>query len=73
VGVSASSRKGLGEGTPEGLLTPEEVMAYLKCGRSHAFSLLRTREIPSLKVGRLRRIRREDLDAYVASRLEESP
>jgi hypothetical protein len=49
MGVSASKRKGWNEGTPEGLMTPEQVMAYLKCGRSHIFSLPRTGEIPSLK------------------------
>jgi excisionase family DNA binding protein len=69
MGVSASKRKGWNEGTPEGLMTPEQVMAYLKCGRSHIFSLLRTGEIPSLKVGRLRRVRREDVERYVKERL----
>jgi hypothetical protein len=50
--VSASKRTGRDEGTPEGLMTPEQVMAYLRCGRSHVFALLRSGAIRSLKVGR---------------------
>jgi len=69
--VSASKRTGGDEGTPEGLMTPEQVMAYLRCGRSHVFALLRSGAIRSLKVGRLRRVRREDLDRYVSTQLED--
>ena len=59
------------DSTAQGLMTPEQVAAYLGCGRTYAYELLRTGEIPSLKVGRLRRVRREDISEYVRMRLDE--
>jgi excisionase family DNA binding protein len=40
----------------EALLTPEELANYLKCSRTYAYRLLSHGEIPSLKLGKLRRI-----------------
>jgi excisionase family DNA binding protein len=69
--ITTTRRKGIKERTPPGLMTPEQVAAYLGCGRTYAYELLRTGEIPSLKVGRLRRVRREDVSEYVRKRLDE--
>jgi excisionase family DNA binding protein len=70
MGTTTTRRKGIDESAPPGLMTPEQVAAYLGCGRTYAYELLRTGEVPSLKVGRLRRVRREDVDAYVRTLLE---
>jgi excisionase family DNA binding protein len=51
------------------LLSAEEMAVVLGCGRTTAYSLLRTGEIPSFTFRRLRRVRRQDIDAYVEERL----
>ena len=48
------------------LLTGDEVSAILNISRAYAYQLMRTGEIPSVKIGRSVRVRREDLDAYIA-------
>ena len=52
------------------LLSAEELARELGVGRTTAYSLLWSGTIPSMKVGRLRRVRREDLEAYLAERME---
>jgi excisionase family DNA binding protein len=47
------------------LLSPREAAKALGMGRSRLYELLRAGEIKSLKVGRLRKIARADLDAFV--------
>jgi excisionase family DNA binding protein len=47
-------------------LSPEELAKYLGCGRSHAYKLLRYGEIPSFKLGRLRKVLRSDAEEYLA-------
>ena len=48
------------------MLTIAEVASELGCGRNLVYRLLATGRLPSVLVGgRLRRIRRRDLDAYV--------
>jgi excisionase family DNA binding protein len=54
------------------LLTVPEVMARLKVGRTAVYDLIRTRELPSLTIGRSRRIPADALRAFLASRLEEA-
>jgi excisionase family DNA binding protein len=54
-----------------GLLTPEEAAGRLRIGRTFIYALLREGVIPSVKIGRARRVRAADLDAYVRSLLEE--
>ena len=50
------------------LLSVPEVAAELGCGRDTVYALLSSGLLPSVRVGaRLRRIRRQDLQAYVAS------
>ena len=51
------------------ILSPEQAAAYLGIGRSKMFELLAKRTIPSFTVGRLRRVRRADVDRYVEGRL----
>jgi excisionase family DNA binding protein len=53
----------------EALLTPEELADYLKCSRTYAYQILARGEIPSLKLGKLRRIRRQDADLYLEQKL----
>ena len=53
------------------ILSPEQAAAYLGIGRSKMFELLAKRTIPSFTVGRLRRVRRADVDRYVEGRLRD--
>lgn len=56
------------------LLSPEQLAEYLGCGRTYAYSLLAgpSPAIRSFKLGRLRRVRRVDVDRYVERRLGET-
>jgi excisionase family DNA binding protein len=52
---------------PRMLLSVAEVAAELGCGRDLVYALLASGRLPSVLIGeRLRRIRRDDLEAYVA-------
>ncbi|MFD4725101.1 helix-turn-helix domain-containing protein [Streptomyces sp. NPDC090023] len=52
------------------LLTVREVTATLKVGRTKVYDLIRTRELPSLTIGRSRRIPAQAVRAYLASRMD---
>jgi excisionase family DNA binding protein len=52
------------------LLSADELARELGVGRTTAYSLLWSGTIPSMKVGRLRKVRREDLEAYIEARME---
>ena len=52
------------------LLSADELARELGVGRTTAYSLLWSGTIPSMKVGRLRKVRREDLEAYLAERMK---
>jgi excisionase family DNA binding protein len=54
------------------LLTVTEAAARLGIGRTLMYELIRTETIPSVRVGRLRRIRATDLEAY-ATELAAAP
>lgn len=56
---------------PGEILTPEQAAQHLNCGRSFLYFLLRVGAIPSFKVGKLRRVRRSDVDAYIEKLLHE--
>ena len=57
-----------GSPAPRMLLSVAEVAAELGCGRDTVYRLMTTGALPSVVVGgRLRRVRREDLRAYVDS------
>lgn len=69
---NGESAPGLGADTPPRklLYTPEEAMYMLSIGRPRLFELIRTRELPSVKLGRSRRISARALQGYV-QRLED--
>ncbi|MFJ8931785.1 helix-turn-helix domain-containing protein [Streptomyces sp. NPDC102364] len=52
------------------LLTVRDVMIWLKVGRTTVYDLIRTHRLPSLTIGRNRRIPAAGVRAYLASRLE---
>ena len=52
------------------LLSPEELAGYLGCGRTFAYQLLAQGELRSLKLGRLRKVRRADVDDFIERQLE---
>jgi excisionase family DNA binding protein len=52
------------------LLSADELARELGVGRTTAYSLLWSETIPSMKLGRLRKVRREDLEAYLAKHMK---
>ena len=52
------------------LLSADELARDMGVGRTTAYSLLWSGQIKSLKLGRLRKVRREDLEAYIEARME---
>jgi excisionase family DNA binding protein len=69
---------GLGEPGPSGspksepslvgatLLRPEEVAKALQIGRTRTFELLGSGELPVLRIGRIVRVPKADLDRWIA-------
>jgi excisionase family DNA binding protein len=56
------------------LMTVPEVARELGCGRDTVYALLASGDLPSVRLaGRLRRIRRGDLEAFVASMVSSRP
>jgi excisionase family DNA binding protein len=49
------------------LLTVQETAAQLRIARRRVFEMIRDGSLPSVKIGRSRRIRSADLAAYVAN------
>lgn len=47
------------------LVSPVELQEWLGCGRTKVYELLQTSEIPSYRVGRLVRVRKEDVEEYL--------
>lgn len=43
----------------------KETASVLRCSPSHVKKLVAAGTVPSVAVGRLRRVRREDLDSYI--------
>lgn len=54
----------------EELLTVADVMARLKLGRSTVYDLIRSRRLPSITIGRCRRIPVRALSDYISHELE---
>ncbi|MBX3438244.1 MAG: helix-turn-helix domain-containing protein [Planctomycetaceae bacterium] len=50
---------------PPALVTIREVARELACGRSTVYKLLQSGRLPSIRVNRTRRIRREDLQRLI--------
>ncbi len=51
------------------MLTADEVAAILRVSTMTVYRLIRSGELPAVRVGRTYRIREEDLDAYVESQV----
>ena len=45
--------------------TTDELVRWLELGRTKTYEMLRSGEIPSYKIGRIRRIRRQDVEAWL--------
>ena len=45
--------------------TTDELVRWLEIGRTKTYEMLRSGDIPSYKIGRIRRIRRQDVDAWL--------
>ena len=54
------------------LLSADELTQELGVGRTTAYALLWSGQIPSMKVGRLRKVRREDVEAFIQAGMERS-
>ena len=53
------------------LLTVPQVMARLQLGRTAVYDLIRTRQLPSITLGRARRIPTHALTDFIHTRLEQ--
>ena len=51
--------------TEEELLTIQQVQDLLQVGRTFAYGLIRSGELPSYRVGSLRRVRRQDVEQWL--------
>ena len=47
--------------------TTDELVRWLGLGRTKTYEMLRSGEIPSYRIGRIRRIRRQDIEAWLES------
>lgn len=56
--------------TDDRLLTGEEVADLLHISRSLTYQLMRRGDIPTVRIGRLVRVRRSDLQAYVDDHIQ---
>jgi excisionase family DNA binding protein len=52
------------------LLSADELAHELGISRTSAYAILWSGQIPSMKIGRLRKIRREDVEAFIEARME---
>jgi excisionase family DNA binding protein len=52
----------------EAFLTTEEVLSYLKITPRTIYRLIRSGELPAVRIGRQWRFRREDLDRWLERR-----
>jgi excisionase family DNA binding protein len=50
------------------LLIAEELAAALRVSRWHAYELMRRKAIRTVRIGRLRRVREEDLQRFIERR-----
>ncbi len=64
---TGTERKVTANAGAEELLTVPQVQELLKVGRTFAYSLVRSGELPSYRVGRLIRVRRRDVELWLES------
>lgn len=69
--MTISTKEGSNTREREGddLLSPEQLAAHLGIGRTMAYQILAQKRIPSFTIGKLRRVRRADVNRYVEERL----
>ncbi len=53
------------------LLTPEEAGTVLGVGRSRVYDLMRTRQLPSVRIGKSRRVPAAAVQAFVDELMQE--
>jgi excisionase family DNA binding protein len=63
--VPATVRQGATEAEGKEWYSPDELWRWLGLGRTKIYELLRSGEIPSYKIGRVRCIRRRDIEAWL--------
>ncbi len=54
-----------GKDKRDSLMSPAELQARLGCGRTKVYELLQMGEIPSYRIGRLVRVRKEDVELFL--------
>jgi len=54
------------------LLNMEQASSYLNIKRSTVYQMVMRRELPVVKIGRLNRFRRQDLDRFINGNLQEA-
>jgi excisionase family DNA binding protein len=54
----------------EYLMSPKEVRQHLGLGRTYTYQLLATGAIPCVRIGRLRKVRRSDVEKFIEGHLE---
>jgi len=54
---------------PDEILTIDEVAVYLKAGKRTVYRLAASGKLPAFKLGGTWRLRRSDLDEWIASRI----
>lgn len=63
--ILSSVRQGATEAEAKEWYSPDELWRWLGLGRTKTYELLQSGEIPSHKIGRVRRIRRQDIEAWL--------
>jgi excisionase family DNA binding protein len=53
-------------------MSPAEVRQHLGLGRTYTYQLLATGVIPSVRIGRLRKVRSSDVEKFIQERLQGS-
>ncbi|MDD3021262.1 MAG: helix-turn-helix domain-containing protein [Alphaproteobacteria bacterium] len=56
--------------TPNEYLTPREVMDLLYIGKNTFYRLVNSGELPAFRIGKLWRVRREDVELYCRNKHE---
>ena len=54
----------------EYLMNPEELAEFLGLGRTYTYRLLASGEIPCVRIGRLKKVRRTDVEQFIVARTE---
>lgn len=54
---------------PPDVMTVVEVAEFLRCSERHVHYLVATEQLPSFKIGDLRRFRRADLEDHIAEKV----